>query len=69
VAPGPGDAADVIVELGSSEEEAARRLYQSLRDLDNQACDVILATLPAERGLGLAIADRLRKAAGPRDAG
>jgi L-threonylcarbamoyladenylate synthase len=69
VAPRPGDEADVIVELGSSEEEVAHRLYQSLRDLDAQGCDVILVTLPPERGLGLAVADRLRKAAGPRDSG
>jgi hypothetical protein len=26
-----------------------------------------LATLPAEEGIGAAIADRLRRAAGPRD--
>ena len=51
-----------IVDLGSSEEEAARRLYSAIRDLD-ASCDVILAWPPDERGLGLAIADRLRRAA------
>jgi L-threonylcarbamoyladenylate synthase len=59
--------ADAVVPLGGSEDEAARRLYQSLRDLDRAGCDVILASIPEERGLGLAIADRLRRAAGPRD--
>ncbi|HLX63809.1 MAG TPA: L-threonylcarbamoyladenylate synthase [Planctomycetota bacterium] len=44
----------------------ARRLYAALRAADTQGADVLLATLPDERGLGLAIADRLRKAAGPR---
>ena len=51
-----------VVDLGSSEEEAARRLYAAIRELD-ATCDVILAWPPEERGLGLAIADRLRRAA------
>ena len=45
----------------------ARSLYSALREADARGADVLLATLPDERGLGLAIADRLRKAAGPRD--
>jgi L-threonylcarbamoyladenylate synthase len=53
-----------IVDLGTSEEEAARRLYAAIRELD-ESCDVILAWPPEARGLGLAIADRLRRAAGP----
>ena len=44
----------------------ARNLYAALREADAQGADVLLATLPDERGLGLAIADRLRKAAGAR---
>ncbi len=44
----------------------ARSLYAALREADAQGADVLLATLPDERGLGLAIADRLRKAAGAR---
>lgn len=44
----------------------ARSLYAALREADAQGADVLLATLPDERGLGLAIADRLRKAAGNR---
>ena len=51
-----------IVDLGSDEEDAARRLYAAIRQLD-ATCDVILAWPPEERGLGLAIADRLRRAA------
>jgi L-threonylcarbamoyladenylate synthase len=51
-----------VVELGANEEEAARRLYAAIRELDSR-CDVILAWPPEERGLGLAIADRLRRAA------
>ena len=52
------------------DEQLAHQLYALLRQADADGCDVILATLPAEDGLGTAIADRLRKAAGPRaDAG
>ncbi len=43
-----------------------RGLYGFLRELDQQGCDHIVASLPAEEGLGLAIANRLRRAAGPR---
>jgi len=61
--------ADVIVPDATSLEHAARNLYAELRRLDDEGCDEILVVLPGEVGLGLAIADRLRKAAGPRDAG
>ncbi|MFF9896699.1 L-threonylcarbamoyladenylate synthase [Streptomyces longispororuber] len=44
----------------------ARGLYGFLRALDQQGCDLIVASLPGEEGLGLAIANRLRRAAGPR---
>ncbi len=47
-------------------EDVARRLYAALREVDREGYDVVLVTLPAERGLGLAIADRLRKAAASR---
>jgi L-threonylcarbamoyladenylate synthase len=52
-----------LVDLGRSEEEAARGLYAAIRALDAAGCDVILAWTPQPRGLGLAIADRLRRAA------
>ncbi|MFG2621885.1 L-threonylcarbamoyladenylate synthase [Streptomyces sp. NPDC048507] len=44
----------------------ARGLYGFLREFDRRGCDLIVASLPAEEGLGLAIANRLRRAAGPR---
>ncbi|MFD7030252.1 L-threonylcarbamoyladenylate synthase [Streptomyces sp. NPDC059917] len=44
----------------------AHGLYGFLRELDRRGCDLIVASLPAEEGLGLAIANRLRRAAGPR---
>lgn len=45
----------------------ARELYGAMRDLDAAGFDVIVAALPAEVGLGEAVADRLRRAAGPRE--
>jgi L-threonylcarbamoyladenylate synthase len=44
----------------------ARTLYAALRDLDAAAVDVVIAALPPAAGLGEAVGDRLRRAAGPR---
>jgi len=45
---------------------AARDLYAALRDLDASGVDTIVAALPPAEGLGEAVADRLRRAGGPR---
>jgi L-threonylcarbamoyladenylate synthase len=45
----------------------ARALYESLRALDDRGVDAILVVAPAQQGLGLAVADRLCRAAAPRD--
>jgi L-threonylcarbamoyladenylate synthase len=55
-----------VVAVPGSMAAYARGLYGFLRELDQQGCDLIVASLPAEEGLGLAIANRLRRAAGPR---
>ncbi|MGE0877542.1 MAG: L-threonylcarbamoyladenylate synthase [Acidimicrobiia bacterium] len=47
-------------------EEYARSLYGWLRAADRDGADVVLAVPPADEGLGAAVCDRLRKAAGPR---
>ena len=47
-------------------EGMARGLYAALRDLDAAAVDVVIAALPPAAGLGEAVGDRLRRAAGPR---
>ncbi|HEX7349135.1 MAG TPA: L-threonylcarbamoyladenylate synthase [Rhodanobacteraceae bacterium] len=47
-------------------DEYAAALYRYLRAFDRQGCDVILASLPDAHGLGAALRDRLRRAAGPR---
>jgi L-threonylcarbamoyladenylate synthase len=44
----------------------ARELYAALRDLDASGVDVVIAALPPAAGLGEAVGDRLRRAAGPR---
>lgn len=44
-------------------EGLAHRLFAGLRSLDAVGCSVILCPAPPERGIGLAIRDRLRKAA------
>jgi L-threonylcarbamoyladenylate synthase len=60
--------AHAVVEVPGSMAAYARRLYGFLRELDLRGCDLIVASLPVEEGLGLAIANRLRRAAGPRPA-
>lgn len=54
------------VSLGSGGDLAAisRRLYAALRELDGQGLDVMLAHTYGREGLGLALWDRLRRAAG-----
>jgi L-threonylcarbamoyladenylate synthase len=56
----------VVVALGSADDLASvsQRLYAGLRALDDQGLDVILAHTFGRRGLGLALWDRLRRAAG-----
>jgi L-threonylcarbamoyladenylate synthase len=58
--------AHAVVAVPGSMTAYAHGLYEFLRELDRQGCDLIVASLPAEEGLGLAIANRLRRAAGPR---
>ncbi|GLW01861.1 L-threonylcarbamoyladenylate synthase [Streptomyces lavendulae] len=58
--------AHAVVEVPHSTAAYARGLYGFLRELDEQGCDLVVASLPTKEGLGLAIANRLRRAAGPR---
>jgi len=55
-----------VITAPGDDEELARSLYALLRRADELKCDVVVTTLPVEQGLGAAIADRLRRAAGPR---
>jgi L-threonylcarbamoyladenylate synthase len=45
------------------QQELAQRLFAGLRWLDAQGASVILCPLPAAKGIGVAIRDRLQKAA------
>jgi hypothetical protein len=64
--PVPAGAAAVEV-IGMDPTEAARHLFGALRELDEAGLDVIVAEpFPSEEGLGYAINDRLRRAAGIR---
>jgi L-threonylcarbamoyladenylate synthase len=45
------------------QEELARRLFAGLRELDAAGATVIVCPLPEDEGLGVAMRDRLLKAA------
>jgi L-threonylcarbamoyladenylate synthase len=47
----------------ADQEQLARRLFAGLRELDRAGVTVILCPLPADQGLGVALRDRLFKAA------
>lgn len=57
------------VRVLSGAEIEARELFASLRRADDDGVEIIVAAIPPESGLGLAVADRLRKAAHPRGEG
>jgi L-threonylcarbamoyladenylate synthase len=52
------------VYIGSSSESIARNLFSVLRRMDDRKIDLILIESVSEKGLGLAIMNRLKKAAG-----
>ncbi|MFH1087958.1 MAG: Sua5 family C-terminal domain-containing protein, partial [Chloroflexota bacterium] len=56
----------VVASLGSFDalEEVARRLFEVMRSMDGQGVDYIFALAPPQKGIGLAVFDRLYKAAG-----
>lgn len=56
----------VVRPLPDDVDGMARELYGALRELDAADVDVVVAALPPAVGLGEAVGDRLRRAAGPR---
>lgn len=60
-----GEAPDGVHVLRSPDDprERARLLYRRLREADAAGAEVMVTSLPAEAGLGRAVADRLRRAA------
>ena len=59
-------AATEVLSPSGDLREAAATLFAKLRRLDEAGLDLILAEPVPEKGLGVAIMDRLRKAAAPR---
>jgi L-threonylcarbamoyladenylate synthase len=55
------------IEIPRDPAALARELYTVLREADRRGIEVALVRPPAEQGIGAAVADRLRKAAGPRE--
>ena len=58
-----GDSAGVLRTYGESPEEVAKVLFDRLRELDGEGHQVIYAEGVQEEGVGLAVMNRLRKAA------
>jgi L-threonylcarbamoyladenylate synthase len=56
----------VCLRVPGEVEGLARELYSLLRAIDAAGVDVGVVSVPGEEGLGLAIVDRLRRAAAPR---
>jgi hypothetical protein len=61
-------ASAVVIGTPVDPDEYARSLYRLLRAADDQQLDVVLAVPPPEVGIGAAVGDRLRRAAGAHDA-
>ena len=58
--------ANILKNVGDNLNEIAKNLFSALREFDEERVDLILAEGVEEKGLGLAIMNRLRKAAGYR---
>jgi L-threonylcarbamoyladenylate synthase len=58
----------VRFEVAGDDAAYARALYATLRAVDERSLDVVLAVPPSATGVGLAVLDRLRRAAAPRPA-
>jgi L-threonylcarbamoyladenylate synthase len=54
----------IVLDAPRDVDEYARVLYARLRDADRVAVDVLLAVPPPDAGVGAAVRDRLRRAAG-----
>ncbi|MPY94898.1 MAG: threonylcarbamoyl-AMP synthase [Acidimicrobiia bacterium] len=57
----------LVLEPPATVGDYARSLYRRLHEADEAGVDVLVAAAPPPEGLGLAVLDRLRRAAAPRD--
>ncbi len=55
--------AERVIIIGKTPESAAKRLFDALRWLDSQKLDLIIAEGLPEKGFGMAVMNRLRRAA------
>ena len=62
IPPLPADV--VVLDAPANADEYARVLYARLREADRRGVDVLLAVPPPDTGVGVAVGDRLRRAAG-----
>jgi L-threonylcarbamoyladenylate synthase len=58
-----GKKVEVLIHQGDN-DSLARTLYAQFREMDARGADVILCPLPSAEGIGLAVRDRLLRAAG-----
>jgi L-threonylcarbamoyladenylate synthase len=56
----------VALATPADSEEYARVLYAALRQADAMGLPVVVAVLPSDEGIGVAVCDRLRRAAASR---
>jgi L-threonylcarbamoyladenylate synthase len=54
----------IVLDTPENVDDYARVLYSRLREADKLEVDVVLAVLPSDDGVGAAVGDRLRRAAG-----
>jgi L-threonylcarbamoyladenylate synthase len=56
--------ADFIYDAGCDDKEYAARLFYLLRKADEDGADTVFAQLPENKGIGVALFNRLYKSAG-----
>lgn len=56
--------ADVLINAGEDNREYAKNLFASLREFDRQGAEIVFAEFISDDGYGLAVKNRLYKAAG-----
>lgn len=55
---------DIFINYGSTAEQQAQSLFSLLRSADDNACDTVFVEMPDKSGVGLAVYNRLLRAAG-----
>ena len=58
------DSGASVISYGSDARSEAHNLFDRLRSVDELGCDIVFARLPDKQGIGLAIYNRIIKAAG-----